>query len=167
MKHTENEGHHRVEYSCKCYTCKGTGLYVGFAERDGFSVVCNACKGKGQRDIVIEWDDFTGRVIKGEIVTVLEVNPGIIVGLKGKGGLKFTHQFFGGMPYEDWYKGKPFPKCSENRKSICPSQWYQSADYKKKPDWEDCWGVGSFSSCSKFEHKHECWAKFDVEQVGG
>lgn len=167
MKHTENEGHHRIEYSCKCYICKGTGLYVGSAERDGFSVVCNVCKGKGQRDVVIEWDDFTGRVIRGDIITVLEVNPGIDVGLKGKGALRFTHQSFGGMSYEDWYKGKPFPECSENRKLTCPSQWYQSADCHKAPSWRDCWGSTSFSRCLKYEHKDECWVRFDVEQVGG
>lgn len=165
MKHTENEGHHRIEYSCKCHTCEGTGLYVGLSERDGFSVVCYKCKGKGQLNVVTEWDDFTGRVVKSDVVTVLEINPGVVVGLKGKGDWKLTHQSFGGMSYEDWYKGQSFPECSENRSFTCPAWWYQNVKYKKKLGWRECCGVISFSSCDNFETKAACWARFDTEQA--
>ncbi|GAH55007.1 unnamed protein product, partial [marine sediment metagenome] len=44
---------HTIEYDCECNDCKGTGLYTGMAEGDGFAVVCHACNGTGKRHEVI------------------------------------------------------------------------------------------------------------------
>lgn len=32
---------------CQCPSCKGTGLYSGFAEPAGTAVICQECDGKG------------------------------------------------------------------------------------------------------------------------
>lgn len=155
----------RIERKGKCKRCKGTGLYVGLAERDGAAVVCHTCKGTGCFTFVLEWEEFDGRASRPGVERVYEINPGIVVG-KGKDG-EYQLQDFGGMPYEDWCNGEQFPPGSENRRFTCPAWWYQSADYKKKPDWDECVGIGSFSRCHYFNNREECWRRFDAEQEDG
>jgi len=70
------------------------------------------------------------------------------------------------MPIADWLSGKEFEIGMENRKHTCPAWWYQTADYKKKPDWKECWSNsgGSFSQCKYFSVKHACWERWEKEQ---
>jgi len=151
--------HHKIEFDCKCEACKGTGIYVGFAERDGFGVVCGACKGTGKLHKIIEYDDFTNRGKRKGVKKIIRANPGITVGINPVLGL--TLESFGGMDYLDWLKGKPFPKKSEMRNFICPAWWCQNVDYKKKPEWDCCPGFGAFSDCPQFANKRTCWERFD------
>ena len=151
--------YHKKEVLAKCKACRGEGLYVGMAERDGAAVVCSSCKGDGSRVYIFEWEDFEGRQPPSKpIERVYEVNPGIVIG-KGNG---LTLEQFGGMSYEDWAHNKPFPPKSENRAYTCPAWWYQSADYEKKPRWKEC-GWGTFSSCQHFPTKSKCWERWDIE----
>ncbi len=151
--------HHKIEFDCQCPACKATGLYTGFAEHDGFAVQCILCHGTGTKHEVVEYDDFEGKREKPGVVQVIEVNPGIGLGLAP--GL--TIASFGGMPYSDWWAGKPFPAKSEMRRFTCPAWWYQSANYDKKPDWKECHGFGLFSTCPSFAHKDTCWERFNRE----
>lgn len=154
---------HVFELDCKCKDCGGTGLYVGLAERNGAAVLCYKCKGTGKGHIKLEWEDFDGRVERDDVTRVLECNPGICVGPNEEMG--FSLEDFGGMPYHDWQKGKPFPPKSEMRKFTCPAWWYQTADYDSKPDWDECcWG--RFSDCKHFCTKERCWERWD-EEFGG
>ena len=153
--------HHVIEFDEECKSCKGTGLYIGMAECCGAAVVCHACKGTGCHHVKIEYDDFIGRKSRSGVKRVFEVNPGIKI-VEGSG---VTLSDFGGMPYSNWDEGKPFPPKSENRKYTCPTWWYQSADYNKKPDWDEC-GWGSFSSCRYFPSKLNCWIRWDREHGG-
>jgi hypothetical protein len=155
-------GHHKDIIDRACYACRATGLYVGIAERDGAAVVCYRCKGSGCERVITEWDDFEGRQSRPEVTRVYQVNPGIVIGV-GK-GREFDLEDFGGMPADDWRDGKPFPPGSENRNWTCPAWWYQSADYEKKPNWDEC-GFGAFSSCKHFPEKSKCWARWDAEHV--
>jgi hypothetical protein len=163
--------HHTIEFDEQCKSCKGTGLYVGLAERDGAAVVCTTCKGTGCHHMKIEYDDFTGKKpIKG-IKRVFQVNPGIVIG-EEKGQCKLSD--FGGMPYKDWAeKGEgqqqqQFAPQTEMRQFTCPAWWYQWADYDLKPQWDDehrscmMWG-GAFSSCPHFGAKQGCWQRWDKE----
>lgn len=154
--------HHREEHEAACDACKATGLYVGLAEKNGSAVVCHTCRGTGRVIKIIEWDDFQGRRPRPGVVHVVQVNPGIGIGCGGG----YTFRDFGGMSYEDWRDGRPFPPKSEMRKFTCPAWWWQSADYSKKPNWEECIIAGSFSSCEHFKDKAGCWARFDREQEG-
>lgn len=157
--------HKKIEYDYQCTACKGTGIYVGFAEDDGFGVVCQICNGTGKAHVKLEYDDFIEKVKRKDIKRVLQCNPGIAVGI----GKNLTLNSFGGMDYEDWFNGKPFPDKSEMREFTCPAWWFQSADYKKKPDWARCdnlWGK-AFSACCHFNNKEECWRMFDKEQKLG
>ncbi len=151
-----------VEFDYACQSCKATGLYVGMAERDGAAVVCHTCKGTGKAHFKFEYDEFQGRKRNPAVEQVYQINPGIFIG-KGKKG-EYQLPDFGGMPYGEWLKDKPFTAGMENRAFTCPAWWYQSADYKKKPKWEECgnWG-GSFSDCESFKTKELCWKRWDAE----
>jgi hypothetical protein len=147
----------KIEFDEKCRACNGTGIYKGMAERDGFGVVCHNCKGTGKFHFVHEYEKFEGRQPRKDIHTVVQVNPGIILG----GELNF-----GGMSYKDWLEGWAFEVGMEMREYACPAWWYQCADYDKKPHWDECLGAGAFSGCEHFDQKHACWERWDTE-VGG
>ena len=150
-----------IKFDEQCQSCSGTGLYKGMGERDGAAVVCHTCKGTGCHHFKHAYDEFTGRKPRPGIRRVYEVNPGICIGA----GNGHTLEQFGGVPHEDWDAGKPFPAGSENREFTCPAWWYQSADYKKKPDWDECnTSLGaSFSRCPHFGNKAQCWERWDRE----
>lgn len=153
--------HHVIEFDQECKSCGATGLYVGCAEHDGLAVVCSTCKGTGKHHVKIEFDDFEGRK-KKNVKWVLEGNPGIVVGLKGKDS-SYRFEDFGGQSYTDWLADRSFPAASEMRQFTCPAWWYQSADYDKKPKWSECDGWGCFSDCWHFRNKEKCWQRFDKE----
>ncbi len=150
----------KISLSIQCKNCQGTGVYNGMGERGSCGVVCSTCDGTGCQKYEFEYEDFTERKPRA-IDWVYEVNPGICIG-NGNG-----HSFkdFGGMSYEDWAKGKPFPPKSENRKYTCPAWWYQLSDSAEKPTWKEC-GWGSFSDCEHFQNKSKCWERWDHESQG-
>jgi hypothetical protein len=153
----------KIELKIKCPSCKGTGLYEGMGERSGSAVVCHKCKGTGCYNYIYEYEKFTEKALpKEKIKRVFEANPGICIGENEEIKLKD----FGGMSYNDWQKGRPFPPKSEMRKFTCPCWWYQIINYDLKPSWKECiWG-GSFSHCSNFQNKADCWKKWDKEYKG-
>jgi len=143
-----------VEWIEKCKECKGTGIYVGVAENySDYGVICSVCKGSGKRHRKFEYEEFTKKEF-ANVNKVLEVNPGIIIGK--------TCWDAGGIHYIDWYNGKEFPIGSEMRNYVCPSWWFQCADYSKKPKWKKCVS-GRFSDCKHFKNKDHCWKKWDEE----
>lgn len=149
-----------IEFDEVCKPCNGTGIYKGFAERDGWGVVCKVCDGSGKHHFKHEYEEFTERKERKDIQQVLEVNPGIMVGNAKKDKLQDS---FGGITYEEWVKTGSFPKKTEMREYTCPAWWYQSADYTKKPEWDECISCGSFSECKNYSNKSKCWEKFDAE----
>lgn len=150
---------HKLTWIQECKACRGTGLYVGMAEKDGAAVVCHGCKGTGASEQTIEYDDFEGRKFKEGVRWVYQCNPGIGLG-NGNG---YSFKDFGGMCHEDWEKGHAFPPKSENRQFTCPAWWYQSADCKKKPNWDWCGAAGRFTDCRRFDSKEKCWERWDEE----
>ena len=149
----------RIEFDQECQSCGGTGVYVGMAERDGSAVVCQQCHGTGKFHFVHDYNEFTGRNRKPGVVHVVKTNPGICIG----GDLSR----FGGMPYDEWIVGKPFPAGSEMRNYVCPLWWCQCADYRKRIEWDTCEWWGGFSRCKHFANKAACWDRWDAEQARG
>jgi len=132
-------------------------------EGSGFGVVCHSCDGTGKTHQIIKYRDFEGKKGLDNVERVLQTNPGIGLGVSEEKGL--TLESFGGMPYHEWLEGQPFPPKSEMRLFTCPAWWYQSANYKRKPDWDSCQARGSFSSCNLFQNKKQCWERFDKENL--
>jgi hypothetical protein len=155
MSNLIKPGHIELDIACK--SCDGTGLYVGFAEGIGSAVICHTCKGSGCSHFVLDYEPFEKRKDPScNIKRVFRTNPGI-----GIGGERL--EIFGGMPIKDWMAGEPFPERSEDRRHTCPAWYYQSADYSKKPKWDECLGMGVFSSCDYFGTKSACWLRWDKE----
>jgi len=145
----------KIEWVEKCKECKGTGIYVGMAEQHSeYGVVCSNCEGTGKIYRKHEYEEFIEKEISS-VSKVLETNPGIYIGDGTKD--------FGGISYIEWYNGKPFPNGSEMREFTCPAWWFQSADYNKKPRWQECAKYGSFSECKHFSNKRNCWKRWDEE----
>lgn len=158
-------GHHEISYTAKCESCGATGLYVGMAERDGSAVVCRSCKGTGQVHRKIHYEDFEGRVRRQGVKRVLQANPGFCVGNAPDGSCHLED--FGGMDFNDWWGGVPFVPGMEMRNATCPCWWYQSADYSKKPAWEECAFGRPFNECRHFANKAACWDRWDRENGHG
>lgn len=158
--------HHVIEYDCECPSCKGTGVFIGMAERDGAAVVCHTCKGTGCKHVKIEYDDFTKKHIRPNVERVFQTNPGIMIGKGEYEGKQLTLDMFGGIPYEQWIMDGKFDFGTEMRSFTCPAWWYQSADYELKPNWDWCSAFGSFSNCKHFPDKSLCWERFDKEHKG-
>jgi hypothetical protein len=113
---------------------------------------------------VVTYKDFTGRKLRTDVSRVVRVNPGIILGVGAtKRGEILTRESFGGLNYEDWFNGKPFVPGTEDRAHTCPAWFYQSADYDKRPKWDECGVCGTFSDCKEFKNKAACWARWDKE----
>jgi len=150
----------KIEYDEQCKSCKGTGLYIGIGERDGAAIICHTCNGTGCHHVCVEYDSFTIRQDNPNVRRVYKANPGICIGSNNS----CTLADFGGMPVKEWESGLPFPPGSEDRKHTCPAWFYQSADYNKKPDWNECncWG-NTFSQCAHFQSKEKCWERWDKE----
>ena len=147
----------KISWTQQCNSCLGTGVYSGIAEISDVAIVCSSCKGTGKNDIVKSYISFTGKKeIKG-ISKVFAANPGIGI----------DHTVEGGASYKDWVKNPDIVQEAgrEMRESTCPAWWYQSANNKLKPAWDECnesWGM-RFEQCSLFPEKSNCWARWDKE----
>jgi hypothetical protein len=80
----------------ECRACGATGIFKGFAEADGFGVVCHDCEGTGRVTVKVLGSPFEGRRNRTDVVTVLRVNPGIEVqriseGCLTRSGSKASH----------------------------------------------------------------------------
>jgi hypothetical protein len=158
----------KIEWVEECSSCKGTGVYVGCLERDGYGVVCSDCKGTGKIYQSYIYNEFTERKRRDKIHTILESNAHICVGIgKDKEGNQLE---FGGIPYPLWEQGFGFPIGSEMRNYTCPRQWVQminngSKRFSKVFDW-DCNAYRGFDNCKEWKNKSDCWRNFDVLYKG-
>jgi len=142
----------KVTVKVECSDCRGTGLYIGFAEGEGTAVICSRCKGTGEK--MLTYIPFTKRNSPPQKVKrVFQTNIGYRTAVNNPHG----------MSVEDWESGKPFPVKSEDREHSCPAWFYQSADYEKKPNWDWCLGCGAFAECRHFTTKDKCWERWDKE----
>lgn len=152
----------KIEIEHECESCNSTGLYRGFAEGEGAAVVCKGCDGTGKAVFEMTYTKFTRRKKRRGVTRVFQANVGIGIG-PGK-DKEHKLEDFGGMSFKDWDAGKPFGPTTEMRNFVCPAWWYQTVDYKKKPDWKECQASGGFSKCPSFKGKAKCWERFDREQ---
>lgn len=139
-----------VAVEAECHSCKGTGLYVGMAERDGAAVVCYRCKGSGKE--VVTYTPFRGR-LPATGVTRVHVSRGYVVGAESSGGL----------PLAEWTPGEPVPA---DEAYYCPFL-YTNQEWCAHPDPEYGGAPLSLglriSECPFWSEKSECWAKHHAD----
>ena len=153
----------KIEFKERCVVCGGSGIYVGICERDGAGVVCSVCDGSGCHHFVYEYEEFNGRIVRDDIRRVYQINVGKNI-FENK-ELGYHLEDFGGITYEAWLRGGDFYRGTENRLYVCPAWWYQNIDNSKKPRWDECMLMGSFSSCKNFVNKDRCWVRWDRENI--
>jgi hypothetical protein len=138
----------------ECQSCKGTGLYVGMAEKEGLAVICHDCEGKGY--IFFSYNEFTGKKKRRNITHVISQNPGFMLSPDYvSDGDKIT--------YDDWYNGKTV--VSEFRDKCCPKQIHN--DGGKACDDANTEYLGRwYSECIAHEgHGKACWTRYDKTKV--
>ena len=163
------------ETKCTCGSCKGTGIYKGFAEHDDLGVLCYYCNGRGY--YTLELNENMQLVQDEKTGTVYKVSDGLIVGsvslfneLQKRDDVNYVMYSTGRdfspkylfehgaseinvIRYEEFIQGKlPLPMMQYT----CPRQISQS--YGNAEFYNDC-GFGCFSDCKKFGTR-ECWNKF-------
>lgn len=146
----------KQKIEAQCSSCNGSGLYSGMAESGDLAVVCSRCDGSGK--MTITYTPFTGRKKRRGIKRVILTNT----------GYKLNAELVGsyGLTYKEWWDGKLFVPGTEVRNYSCPASWYQSADYDRKPNWDECAAsLGlSWSECKHYANKEKCWERWDREQ---
>ena len=63
-----------------CKACGGTGLYKGFAEKEGCAVVCNQCNGSG----FVEKTASGERKLRNDVKRVFAYSIGYVHAATGK-----------------------------------------------------------------------------------
>jgi len=145
----------------ECDACKGTGVYVGFAEREGAGVVCNRCNGTGKIDF--KYTKFTGRKKRDDVKRVYISGYGYVISTKDvvmQNG-RVMNGSEGGCTYEDWWNGTGDP-WNPITGLYCPYIWKNTGIGNEPLERckEGC-NLGSrISNCKFFEQKEECWKEY-------
>lgn len=76
----------------ECGSCRGTGIYRGFAEPKGVGVVCLSCDGSGCKRI--SYTPFTARKRRDDVQTVQLSAGSLLVTGVGPRGSAITYREF-------------------------------------------------------------------------
>ena len=120
-------------------------------------IVCRSCKGSGCEPFSLEYEPFWSRRSPPDgVCHVYAANPGIVCA---------PSVVPGGVPLAVWERRRLDARKpgAEMREHTCPAWWYQTADYEKKPDWDECALGRRFSDCTHFARKAACWDRWDAE----
>ena len=150
-----------IELDIKCQSCKGTGVYIGMAERDGAGVVCYTCKGTGCQKYKFQYEDFNGIVRRDDVKRVYKKSYGYVLAPKeidfekvGKIDLSVK-----GVSYQEFLTGK-MPE--HIREFGCPMWIDQGSCHDLKGFTDRCKCFGRIiNHCDDYDKRVECWKDFD------
>lgn len=155
----------KIELEIECQTCGGTGIYKGFAERNGAAVVCHTCKGTGCEKYHFAYTPFTKRSIDPTAKRVFITGYGYCVGTKPitlDNGvfIDFSKE---GVSYDEFLSGK-MPK--HIKQMGCPMIADQGACHDIKGFTDRCnvldgGYINVISSCRYQPGKSRCWKRFE------
>ncbi len=161
----------KIEMKIQCPACKGTGVYVGMAERDGAAVVCHKCKGTGEYNYIYEYEGFTGKKVKEGVKRVYKSGYGFVIAptplnFKGIGLVDMSSE---GVDYQEFVKGL-LPE--HTKKLACPMLANQGACHNISGFVDDCERLHggliigmSLSKCNNQKNKLECWQRFNNARI--
>ena len=155
-----------INLDIECKSCGGTGVYIGFGENGGASVVCSTCKGTGCQNYEFKYTPFTKRKVRENVKRVFITGYGYGLGVKPITLDNGTFVDFSkeGVSYEDFLKGK-MPK--HIKQMGCPMSADQSACHNIKGFTAEChtlndgW-VNYILGC-KCKNKMKCWDRFEIK----
>lgn len=168
MQFNETDTEYCFEGEVQCSSCKGTGLYVGMAEREGCAVVCQTCNGTGVVKIRQVYQKFSGRKKRKNVNRVFETAGGYCIAdhdVTTEEGETIHFSKFG-VSYEEWLAGgKPKPiedlhcpyqhTCQDMQSSKHPANKL----YKEK--CSDALNLGSYiSKCGNRKNIKKCWKRY-------
>lgn len=153
------------EADVECTSCRGTGLYQGFAERKGAGVVCSTCDGTGKSHIKHEYTPFTKRKKHKKVTRVYKTAGGY--GISSEDVMtqdgKLIEFSAGGVSYAEWLEGgEPKPI----RDLHCPLEHYCQGStegewLKKHHCHKNGQGPGGYiPDCSR-KNRVSCWKAYD------
>lgn len=158
-----------VSGEIECGTCKGTGLYVGIAERDGAAVICSRCNGTGKINFSETFYIFKGRKERKDVERVFDNNYDCFISAKDSivnGELiPFSKE---GVSYKSWFHDgkKPAPIKS----LICPLiHTNQSLEKENKNNLykhrcrKGIYPGDRICDCKFFYDKETCWLIYGGE----
>lgn len=148
----------------ECPHCEGTGLYIGFTERDGAAVICYHCNGTGST--TYSYKEFTGRKNRNDVTRVFKKSQGYT--LKGCGEITYDNglrvEFDKvGVSYDEWKNGKT-PKMIRGLGCPCSSDQSKCNSIKGFIDTcEELNGkyISMFSQCRLYKNCDSCWDRFE------
>lgn len=126
----------------QCSECEGTGLKIGWAEKDGAAIVCRRCHGSGSQEI--SYTPFTGRRENPQALRVWQRNPGYRVS---------PEHTDGGVLVADWLANPELALKPEAamQSTVCPAMWYQQKTFK------ECSDNQRYHQCPLWTNKARCW----------
>lgn len=151
----------KITVKAYCTACKGTGLYIGFAEVDGAAVQCNVCRGTGE--VTVEYDPFKGRKRRDDIKRVYpatghKISAEDITTREGQ-FLPFSQW---GITYQEWLDGVEIKPIRElNCPMIGTGQSSEARAICLQRDNVQFWGT-RIPSCPLYPGVG-CWELYDVE----
>ena len=156
----------QIDMVIECSSCKGSGVYVGMAEKDGAAVICHNCKGTGAFHYVFNYNDFTGRKSRADVKRVYLQSYGYVIApkeidFKGIGKIDMANE---GVSYNDFLNGA-MPGHIE--KLACPMLADQGACHDIKGFTDECnklhggW-VSYLPECKNRANMAECWKRFKI-----
>jgi hypothetical protein len=151
-----------ITIKIECHACRGTGLYVGMAERNGAAVICHRCDGTGGHDY--KYTPFTKRKKKEGVKRVYKTSAGHAISAEdvvNENGRRLPFST-SGVSYEEWLNGKQ-PKDLEFLG--CPMLADQQACHEVEGFYERCCKISkgyanSITACPSYNNPDECWKLF-------
>ena len=148
----------------ECPDCKGTGLYVGCAERDGAAVVCYMCNGTGQKEY--KYREFTGRNKRSNVKRVFRPSNYVIGAddIVNDEGVTLHFSRYG-CTYEEWLNGAD-PKPMEEL--VCPYM-HDNRGMGNEP-CSRCARqpyTARINQCRYFSDKANCWKEYHANKYEG
>lgn len=153
-----------IELLVECPQCKGTGIYVGLAERNGAGVICGHCHGTGAYMFKHTYTPFTKRRTRRDIKRVYQPHSGYVLTATGK--IVNDHMEIDmntqGVAYADFLTGAMPTHIMD---MYCPMKADQSACHNVKGFTDVCnrrnggW-LGYIPAC-KYKDYRACWQRFE------
>lgn len=155
----------KIQVDVECSSCGGSGLYCGFAEKNGCAVICSTCNGTGCEKI--SYKPFVKRHIKHTIKRVFKSSYGYCHGpnnvITDEGVLIRFEE--GGCTYQEWLNGaEPKPV----KDLYCPYLWNNRGIGNEPLNRckEDNTLCGRISNCKYYKDKAKCWELYEKRGKG-